>query len=86
MLLDAIAASPTGKAIVDESNGRRRLVFLWKVLERSSLDAMGPLFDAIILSGFIEEASLVPPATPQTEPATKTQDEKAHDDTPADPR
>lgn len=55
-LLDTIAKSPTGKAIVDESDTHRRAVFLWNVMSQSALDAVGPVLDVFISSGYVVEA------------------------------
>lgn len=64
LLMQAVQGSTTGRAIVAETQGRRRLVFLWNVVSRSALGAAGPLLDVVIASGFVEEASVLPPAAP----------------------
>lgn len=66
VLLETIQGSGTGRAIIDESDGRRRLVFLWNVVSRSALDAAGPFLDGYIAAGFVEEARALPP--PPTSP------------------
>ena len=45
----------TAMAILGEGDGYRRAVFLWNITARSSLDAIGPIFDAIIAAGYIDE-------------------------------
>ncbi len=51
-LLETIAASATGKAILEESDAHRRVVFIWNVVSRSTLDAAGPLIDVFIADGY----------------------------------
>ena len=55
-LLDTIDTSKVARIIVDETDDKRRLRFLWNVLTRSSLNAVGPVLDAVIASGYIDES------------------------------
>lgn len=72
VLLESIEQSGAGRAVLGEGGGPRRLAFLWTVLERSSLNALGPLFDAVIAGGFIElrdDEAAMPTDTTQAEAA-----------------
>lgn len=55
-LLDALRKSGVARAIVDETDGRRRLVYLWSILTRSTLNAAGPVFDVVIADGLAATA------------------------------
>lgn len=59
-LLDTIQKSALARAIVDETDGERRLIFLWKLVERSALNAVGPALDGVIAAGYVDEAAPEP--------------------------
>lgn len=56
-LVGTIHASRVARTIVDETDGKRRLAFLWTVITRSTLNAAGPAFDAVIANGFVDESA-----------------------------
>jgi hypothetical protein len=55
-VLDTIQKSALARRIVDETDGQRRLVFLWKIAERSALNAVGPALDGVIAAGYVDES------------------------------
>lgn len=55
-VLDTIQKSQLARGIIDETDGQRRLVFLWKIAERSALNAVGPALDGVIAAGYVDEA------------------------------
>ena len=73
-VLDTIQKSKLARSIVDETDGQRRLVFLWKIAERSALNAVGPALDGVIAAGYVDEEADDADETdaPNADPAART--------------
>jgi hypothetical protein len=68
-VLDTVQNSRLARAIIDETDGQRRLVFLWKIAERSALNAVGPALDGVIAAGYVDESEdPTPPSPPPPAP------------------
>lgn len=56
-VLDTVQRSSLARAIVQETDGQRRLAFLWKIAERSALNAVAPALDGVIAAGYVDETA-----------------------------
>lgn len=78
LLLSVVRESSTGKEVAAETETRRRVRFLWQVVNRSAMDAAAPFLDVLIASGFIDDSAGPSPDNPQKRSSKPTE-------TPAEP-